>query len=1056
MAYKYKYAPTKLTNPYKKSNSATKALQTQKTNLENRFKAQGIDPANLEGDMDKRNIVEKALNLKQDQGALFDLFEVLDRPRNVIANMVESMGDKNQGVLEGAWEGLSGNEDVRTKDAIENATGADLEIKGDGIGAKIGNFAVDVGLDIASDPLTYIPGGAIAKGAGKIGSKAGKIGAEAIEAGVKAGGKIGAVSEFANKAKDGVKAFSTKFGHLMDAKKGFTDEMNAGVSRVKGTVDEFKAKANGRLGSIKKEVNALDSKGGKYVGEALENNIVFKENGLPHYKSFNQTGGEMLNDLTKNLNRKGTSRLVLARTTKGGVGKLQVDNLVKKMDDFAKGQFANADDPWKSMFNVKRGKSRTHSVLEFKGTSDELVQLRKMDGFKDIEEGIVNFGERRMSNKARDFFKNNESARNAVEEVKVLRTEARELMQQVDEAGLAKYFKTFGDDLADGSMGYMRHTVAEGAEELLSGSAKAVAETFTSPGSARFGERSYKATARDINKTLEEVYGHSEKLFDEDAFKAMEDMIENASKTYSQTQMAELVLDPNNLTKDGKGMFQSISENTKRAKNAELGDGYKLMDEGTFQKEFSNLNKNLPPEMKANLDAMLNSAGATGDAVGMQRSAYDMMKRFDRAYKEVPKFWKNYDNLLNKWKSLNLISGGFHTRNFAGNTTNMYLAGMNANDIMKYTKDSFIERGRYKKLFKEVSDGAVLKGTDKKFYDEVAEFYKSGISQGHAGVRDLAGVQESIAKKAGKEKGILGKAYDKVEKTNYKWAEEADDLQRYAMWKWAKKKHGGDMTKAGKEVNNALFDYSSLTSFEREVNKRMVPFYTFMKNNIAFQGKNLAKNPGKYAKLGRGYDSFISNMTDVERDELPDYMQENMWLPIPSMFNLGDSDDMSFLKLNLPPAEFAEFVSNPLKRGVTSVTVPVKLAWELGTNTNSFTGAPIKKYAGQRDGGYKDGFRNEKGSIALGGSPTMQKIFDDLGMRQPRNYASILTDFADWATGGQTQDDFTKDVGKRLGITDTKDMSKLELTKLYQELEKLRNDKKVYEQETGQKLPTLN
>ena len=76
---------------------------------------------------------------------------------------------------------------------------------------------------------------------------------------------------------------------------------------------------------------------------------------------------------------------------------------------------------------------------------------------------------------------------------------------------------------------------------------------------------------------------------------------------------------------------------------------------------------------------------------------------------------------------------------------------------MKYTGQSVKERKLYKNLVERVRNGDLLSGKEKRIYDDVTEFYKSGVAQRQAGVRDLAGVGDSIANKTGKDKNLLQK-----------------------------------------------------------------------------------------------------------------------------------------------------------------------------------------------------------------------------------------------------------------------------------------------------------
>jgi hypothetical protein len=262
--------------------------------------------------------------------------------------------------------------------------------------------------------------------------------------------------------------------------------------------------------------------------------------------------------------------------------------------------------------------------------------------------------------------------------------------------------------------------------------------------------------------------------------------------------------------------------------------------------------------------------------------------------------------------------------------------------------------------------------------------------------------------------------------------------------------------KAAQKVREALFDYSSLTPFEKDYMKRLIPFYTFFKNNLVFQAKNITKNPQQYSKMLRAYKYWGENIADIKVEDLPEYMSGNMWLPIPINVDANDTEKILFLKANLPAADFAEFVENPIKKGLSGVTVPIKLLWELGSERELFTGAAIERFPGEKsrmedpdNTVILNEIRGKNGEIYLSGDPTIQKIADELGLRTPRRLASAILDVIDTATGAQSTDELLTDIVQKAGISDTKTRADLELNSLYQRVEKLRNLKKLYEQNIG-------
>jgi hypothetical protein len=111
-------------------------------------------------DADKRNWFEKGTNLPQNQNWFFDALELLSRPGQAILNPIkERFNNDNESTLMNAWKGFSGQERARGSEVAESL----------GIENKFGKAVVGTGIDIGSDPLSYVPGGVLLKGAKGIG-----------------------------------------------------------------------------------------------------------------------------------------------------------------------------------------------------------------------------------------------------------------------------------------------------------------------------------------------------------------------------------------------------------------------------------------------------------------------------------------------------------------------------------------------------------------------------------------------------------------------------------------------------------------------------------------------------------------------------------------------------------------------------------------------------------------------------------------------------------------------------------------------------------------------
>jgi hypothetical protein len=76
---------------------------------------------------------------------------------------------------------------------------------------------------------------------------------------------------------------------------------------------------------------------------------------------------------------------------------------------------------------------------------------------------------------------------------------------------------------------------------------------------------------------------------------------------------------------------------------------------------------------------------------------------------------------------------------------------------------------------------------------------------------------------------------------------------------------------AADHVSEFLFNYGRLSRFERDVMRRLIPFYTFTRKNIELQAKMLTRNPGmviNQIKPFRGYNSEDEEMVSFEGEAL--------------------------------------------------------------------------------------------------------------------------------------------------------------------------------------------
>ena len=696
----------------------------------------------------------------------------------------------------------------------------------------------------------------------------------------------------------------------------------------------------------------------------------------------------------------------------------------------------------KLVFDIVESNGATKMVVKGNIDNGTLKEFTTYIG-NAVDNPYVKFGQKRLNKDAIKLIKENPEL---YKEFADLQDEL--IRDLITEGGFTDLPKELS-----GRIGYMRHIMTKESYEALRLTLPNVASKFSKPGQDLLTNRTIFGSIDEINRALREFAGLDVDLFDPDAFNTVEDLIKVAQRKIEQKQMLSLVL--NSRGKRGERLFRVVPNNLPKD---QLIANETLIK--SFDDEFSVLYKNLSEGSQAELKSILATMGyGPGSAIAINKNVKDILKRVEKAYIDLPDFIKKYDKFLNTWKGLTLITPGFHMRNFFGNMFNSYAVGMGVVDQSRYATIAMKELKMFDDVAKKIAKGLEITAAEKQVFDLVSDFFSSGVAQTHRGIRDLEQLKEAVAAAAKGKAGGLKTGYNNLIRLNFNFAEKMDDFQRYMLYRWSLDKTG-DAVQASRTVSEALFDYHHLTNFEKDYMKRLFPFYTFMKNNFVFQAKNILRNPGAYARVGRAYEYYLEDIAGIGPDELPNYATENMWLPIPMSVDKNDKESIAFLKANLPLSDFIELVENPFKKGAVSITAPAKLLIEFGVGRDLFTGQPLEDFPGQTNmmepgTGVLSGMRDSRGNFTLSKSPLFQKIMNDLGLRNLTNIASVPLDIVDSLSGYQGDQEGVFDFLQRAGVTGTLEQEKIDLNTLYRDLEYLRELKKYYEQQTGNQLPVL-
>jgi len=157
-------------------------------------------------------------------------------------------------------------------------------------------------------------------------------------------------------------------------------------------------------------------------------------------------------------------------------------------------------------------------------------------------------------------------------------------------------------------------------------------------------------------------------------------------------------------------------------------------------------------------------------------------------------------------------------------------------------------------------------------------------------------------------------------------------------------KKTGDIKQASRTVDKTLFDYGDVTQFEKNVLKRTIPFYTWLRKNVPLQAENIIRTPGKYAATDKALDGVRDLSDPIDERNMPEYMDNPNWVKTP----LQQGGNPMYWNSNLPMGDLEKL--NPSQIGKTalgSLSPLIKAPLELQLNQNTFFGDEIEKYPGE-------------------------------------------------------------------------------------------------------------
>lgn len=294
---------------------------------------------------------------------------------------------------------------------------------------------------------------------------------------------------------------------------------------------------------------------------------------------------------------------------------------------------------------------------------------------------------------------------------------------------------------------------------------------------------------------------------------------------------------------------------------------------------------------------------------------------------------KLIDGIQNSWRKWTLAPfPKYHLRNMVGNLWNNYLADV---DLIQYKNAQALQLYRKYKGTGGIREKIALwelrqaHMTPQMANDiiELAEL-RGVLGRGWYATDVDMGIRQQMTKGGFIQRGL---AVGSTIENNARLAHFLDKLDK-----------GMDSVEAAMSVKRYLFDYADITSFERQVMRRLFPFYTWTRKNLPLQMQELWKQPYKFAPM-----AIPLRIRDPEDLVKLKYARPDLYERLPVEFR-RTVDAVTYVPLEglIPAGDLAKMV-RPHEMIFELLTPYLRAPIELFMNKSMYFESEIQKYPGE-------------------------------------------------------------------------------------------------------------
>jgi hypothetical protein len=342
--------------------------------------------------------------------------------------------------------------------------------------------------------------------------------------------------------------------------------------------------------------------------------------------------------------------------------------------------------------------------------------------------------------------------------------------------------------------------------------------------------------------------------------------------------------------------------------------------------------------------------------------------------KNFPTFLKNYDKFMNYWKAQAVSTPGFIIRNMMGGTwinyaiggvdfgTTHKFAGMYWRALQAGQGDAkegirlILNQAKQNKV-KSIDVGLFgVKKTSLADWEIMQQVFEGGVFSGgqviteverglaHRGVTSFTPGErmgKALPVKPGQSIDVVWNPAS-VEFVPFRAVrtmnEQAEVVMRGTL-AFDTLKKGGSLTDAVDNVFRLHFNYADLTRFERQVARRVIPFWKWQRSVLPLMAESVGRNPTAWTRLFH-LKGEMELTSKPERNAVPDYYLEQLGMRLPWKINgnqtywVPDFPFKDFLRLGKEPQDLVRMFAE-------SAGPPVKLPLEIWAKKQFFADIPF-------------------------------------------------------------------------------------------------------------------